>query len=93
MSQDLRLTRTGCIFYFIWTASSETVPSNMRKLRIQIILRMREDHPGLCFSFVHSVISINYVSGQGRPWSDFADAPADLGLRCPHLPKDTFSHG
>ena len=21
------------------------------------------------------------------------DAQADLGLRCPHMPEDTFSHG
>ena len=22
-----------------------------------------------------------------------ADAQADLGLHCPHMPEDTFSHG
>ena len=26
-------------------------------------------------------------------WSDCADAQAGLGLRCPHMPEDTFSHG
>ena len=48
-------------------------------------------HPGLCSPFIHSVVSNDSVSGQWRPWSDCADAQADLGLRCPHTPKDIFS--
>ena len=27
------------------------------------------------------------------PWSDCADAQSDLGLSCPHMAEDTFSHG
>ena len=27
------------------------------------------------------------------PRSDCADAQADLGFCCPHMPEDTFSHG
>ena len=43
---------------------------------------------------LHSYILSNYfVSGQWMPWSDCADAQADLGLRCPHMPEDMFSHG
>ena len=42
--------------------------------------------------FIHSVVSNDSVSGQWRPWSDCADAQADLGLRCPHMPEDTFYH-
>ena len=53
----------------------------------------RKYHPGLCSSFIHTVVSNDSDSGQWRPWSDCADAQADLGLRCPHMPKDTFSQG
>ena len=42
--------------------------------------------------FIHSVVSNNSFNGQRRPWSDCADAQADRGLRCPHMPEDTFSH-
>ena len=49
-------------------------------------------NPGLCSPFVCSVISNGSVMGQWRPWSDCADAQADLGLLCPHMPKDMFSH-
>ena len=48
-------------------------------------------HPGLCSPFIHFV-SNDCVSGQWMPWSDCADALADLGLRCPHLPEDMFLH-
>ena len=50
-------------------------------------------HQGLCSPFVHSVVSKESASRQGRPWSNCADEQADLGLRCLHMPKDTFSHG
>ena len=50
-------------------------------------------HPGLCSPFIHSVVLNDSSSGQWRPWSDCADAQADLGLRCPHMPEDTFSQG
>ena len=40
-----------------------------------------------------SVISSYSVSGQRRPRSDCADAQANLGLRCPHMPENTFSDG
>ena len=58
--------------------------------QIQVILRIRTYHPGLYSSFIHSVVFIDSVSGQWRPWSDCASAQSDLGLRCPHTPKDTF---
>ena len=50
-------------------------------------------HSGLCSLFIHSVVSNNCVSTQWRLWSDCADARADLGLRCPHMSEETFSHG
>ena len=49
-------------------------------------------HPGLCSPFIHIVVSNNSVSGQWRPWSDCADAQADLGLRTPYMLEDTFSY-
>ena len=61
--------------------------------KIQIILRMRKFHQGLYSLFIHSIVSSESVSGQWKPWLDCADAQADLGLRCPHMPKNTFYHG
>ena len=74
--------------------SSEKVPSNMRKLcRFSSSCPCAKYHPGLRSPFIHSVVSNYSVSGQWRPWSDCADAQSDLGLRCPHVPEDTFSYG
>ena len=52
-----------------------------------------EYYLGLCSAFIHSVVSIDSVCWQWRPWSDCMDAQADLGLNCSHMPEDTFSHG
>ena len=40
----------------------------------------------------YSMLSNDSVCGQRRPISDCADAQSDLGLRCPHMPEDMFSH-
>ena len=50
-------------------------------------------YPGLCYLFIHSVVSNDSVSGQWRPWSDCADAQSDLGPHCPHMPEVMVSHG
>ena len=72
----------------------EKVPSLMRKLRrFRSSCTRAKYHPGLCSPFIHSVVSSNSVRGQRRPWSDCADAQADLGLHSPNMPRDTFSHG
>ena len=52
-----------------------------------------KSHPSLCSQLIHSIVSNDSVSGQRRPWSDSADTKADLGLRCLHIPENTFSHG
>ena len=52
-----------------------------------------KSHPCICSQLIHSIVSDDSVSGQRRPRSDCADAQADLGLRCPHMPEDAFSHG
>ena len=49
-------------------------------------------HQGLRSPFIHSVVSIDCVSGEWRPWSDCADAQADLGLHCPHMPEDMYHY-
>ena len=48
-----------------------------------------------CLLSFHTFCSMfsDSVSGQWRPWSDCADAQSDLGLHCPRMPEDTFSHG
>ena len=44
-------------------------------------------YPGLCSLFIQSVVSNDSVCGQWRPRSDCANAQADLGLHCPHMPQ------
>ena len=51
-----------------------------------------KSHPCICSSLIYSIVSNESVSGQQRPWSDCADAQADLGLRSPHISEDKFSH-
>ena len=41
---------------------------------------------------IHSLVSNDSVRRQWKPWSDCADAHDDLGLRCPHMLEDMFSH-
>ena len=44
------------------------------------------NHPGICFPFIHSVVSNDSVAdGEGPDQT----AQADLGVRCPHMPEDT----
>ena len=75
-------------------ASSETMPSNMRKMsEFRSSYACAKYHPGFYSPFVHCQVSNNSVSGQRRPWSDCAEAQVDVGLRCPHMLKDTFSQG
>ena len=52
-----------------------------------------KSHPGICSPLKHSVVYNGSVCGQRRPRSDCADAQSDLGLRCPHMPEDTFPYG
>ena len=47
-------------------------------------------HPGIRSSLKHSIVSNDSVSGQRRPWSDCADAQADLGHCCSHMLEDTY---
>ena len=56
--------------------------------KIQISMRIRavwSRHSTTC-----TTISIDFVSGQRRPWSACANAQADQGLRCLQLGKDPF---
>ena len=46
-----------------------------------------------CYTSLCPTVPSDSTSGQWRPWSDCADAQSDLGLRCPHMPEETFSHG
>ena len=42
-------------------------------------------HPGICYQFLHSIVSNDSVSGQQRPRSDCACMQSDMGLRCPYM--------
>ena len=78
----------------IWAAPSKIVPLSMRKMRwFRSFCACAKYHLVICLPFIHSVVSNDSVSGQQRPWSECADAQADLGLHCPHMPEDTFSLG
>ena len=61
--------------------------------RFRFIPYMRRLIQAICSPLIHSIVSNDSVRGKRRPWSDCADAQADLGLRCPHMLEDTFSHG
>ena len=52
-----------------------------------------KSHPGIYSPFIHSVVSNDFVHRQQKPWSECADAQADMGLHCAHMAKDMFSHG
>ena len=69
---------------YIWAASEENVPSNMRKIQIQIILRIGKVSSGPLFS-IYLFCSIHFFL--------LADMQVYLGPRCPHLPEDRFLHG
>ena len=40
---------------------------------------------GLCFTSIYSIVSKVTAGRQRRPWSDCAEAQADLGIRYPHM--------
>ena len=42
---------------------------------------------------MHFIVSNVFRSEQRGPWSDCADAYADLGIRGPHMSEDMFLHG
>ena len=70
-----------------WAVSSATLRSKMRKIcTFRSFWACAKYHPGLCSPLIHSTVSINFISRRGRLWSDCAEAQADLGLRCPHMP-------
>ena len=73
--------------------SSEKVHSSMRKMHKFRPCACAKYHPGIRSLFMNSVVASGSVSGQWRPWSDYADGQADLGLRCPHKLEDRFSQG
>ena len=59
--------------FIIWVASSENVPSRMRKMcGYSSTCACATSHPRLCFPLIHSMVSNDSCSGQRRPWSDCA---------------------
>ena len=84
---------TVSLLVIILGAPSEKVPSDMRKnAQIQVVLRMHKVSSGPSPLHSYPIVSDDSGRGQWKPWSDCANAQADLGLRCPHMPKDTISH-
>ena len=70
------------------------VPPSMRKMcGFTSSCTRAKSRPEKCSPLKHYIVSKDSVCWQRRPWSDCADAQADQGLRCPHMPEDTFSHG
>ena len=81
------------VWTLFWPRQENRVFEHAQKHIFRFIPRICKCHSGICFPLIHSLMSNDYVSGQRRPWSDCEDGQADLGLRCSHLPKDTFSIG
>ena len=61
------------------------------KCRFRFIRTCAKSYSGI--GSLLTLLSNASLSGHWRSWSDWAGAQADLGLRCPHMPEDTFSHG
>ena len=66
---------------------------HVQNAQIQIHSMHAQSHLGICSPLIYSIVFNDSVSWQRRSWSDCADTQADLGLRCPHMPEDTFSIG
>ena len=66
---------------------------HVHPVKIQIRLRIRavwsESSLGAFFDSKRCLVS---SCGQARPWSDCADAQADLSVRWAHMPEGMFSH-
>ena len=73
-------------------AKRKSVFEHAQNVRIHISLHMRKVSSRPLLS-AHFVVSNDSGSRQRKSWSDCADAQADLGLRCPHMPEDAFLHG
>ena len=86
------------LFHFVsfrlkitWAASSETLSKVRKKYKFNHPAHA-QSHPGICSPLIHSIVSNGSISGQQRPCLDCADAQAELGLRCPHMPDESFSN-
>ena len=78
---DKNAVCVGWVWKIIWVMSSE----KMHKIcRFRSSWACSKYHPGLCSSFIHSVVSNDSVSWQWMPWSACTDAQADLGLHSLH---------
>ena len=65
----------------------------LRASTFRFIPRMRKVSSGHLL-FIDTFYSIQWFCyGRRRPWPDCADAQTDLGIRCPHMLEDSFSHG
>ena len=76
---------THKLMYMLQSLYGKKVLSNMRKMFRSSCTRAKY-HPGLYFTFIHSVVSSDPVSRQEMSWSECAYAQADLCLRCPRMP-------
>ena len=102
-SPVLQLNSTALCALLQLGAPIENVSSSMRKMhRIRFSSRAcAKSHPGNCSTLIPSIVSNDSISGELRPWLDYAnvkalirlrDARADLGLHCTHMPENTFLH-
>ena len=74
------------------TCQAKKMSSNMYKMcRFRSSCACTKCHPGLCFPFIHSVVSNDFVNRQWMSWSDCTDVQADLDLRCLRMSKDVFA--
>ena len=81
------LTKERLSLVIHWAEPSEKMPSSKRKMRSFRSCACATYHPGIYSIFIHSVVFNDSISGQWRPWSDCADAQADLGLLCTNMSK------
>ena len=65
----------------------------MQNVQIQVILHMHKVSPAPLLT-IHIFCSIKKICKRTvKAQSDCMDVQSDLGLHCPHMLKDRFSHG
>ena len=87
---DICVSLHGTYVVTLGCIKRKSLSEHAQNVWIHIILYMRSLILAFCSPLKPSIVSYNSVCGQRMPRSACAYAQADLGLRGPHTPEDTF---
>ena len=84
--------------FFIWKFSIFggkffSIYSNRHVFVMTSFYTYAKSHPDSCSPLKHFIVFNDSVYEQKIPWSDCANAQADLGICCQHMPESTFFYG